>query len=135
MRQKFSAAVTLIEVLVVAIIFAIVAGLAYRSSWKTAEKTRINAAWSILRLIAASQESYNRDVLGGGFAPDLTTLIGEGYLDDPNQGQLDWDYSINSGQQRVEARRTQGSCINKRLLRYYGGASAGNEDQTLPACP
>ena len=135
MRQKFSEAVTLVEVLMVVVLFAIVAGLAYQSAWKAAEKTRIKGAWSILRLMTAAQESYKRDSTGGGFAADVDTLVNEGYLDQPNQGQSNWDYTIDSGPQRVVARRLDGRCADKRLGRYYGGATAGNEEETLPSCP
>ena len=130
-RQRLSHAVTLVEALVVVLLFAIVAGLAYQSAWRGAEKTRIKTAWSILRLIDAAQRAWERDNLGG--FTDLTTLIDNGYLDDPNVGQSDWSYSASTT--RAQALRNGGSCDGKALRRYYSGPFDGKEEETLLACP
>ena len=133
-RRMRSPAVTLVEVLVVVILLAVIAGVAYQSAWRAAEKTKIRVAWSMLRLIDVAAKSFNKDE--GRWPDDITELV-PNYIDDPDAGQTDWDYELAGGAppNRGEARRTGGSCVNKFLRRPYRGTNDGTEQDLMPACP
>ena len=138
MRRHLPPAFTLIEALLVAIIFAIVAGLAYQNSWRVVEKARIKGAWSILRLVDAAAKSRYRDQ--GAFPDDIDQLSTDGYIDNPNQGQTDWDYRLRPGgpnPQWVQATRLRGACAGKVVRRYFRTANDGIEDEPPPFanCP
>ena len=128
---------TLIEAMLVVILCGVVASLVYVSYGKTTEKARINGAWPILRLIDPAARAYFQDN-NQTWPADLTILINNGYLDNPNVGQTDWTYSVQvAGANRwAQAQRNPGGrCAGKRLRRYFGGGNAGLENQTLPGCP
>ena len=140
MRRIFSPAFTLIEVLVVVVILSIVATFAYHTASRSAEKTRIRAAWSMLRAVDAAARAHNQDA---GSWPDLNQLILDGYLEDPNAPfQTDWVYSTFPDPPAIptqaRAVRQAGSCAGKILSRFFvdaGGQAAGNETDSTPACP
>lgn len=136
MRRPSSPAVTLIEVLLVVVISAVVAGLVYQSALRTVEKAKIRSAWPMLRLIDAAAKAFNRD--NQRWPNDLTELTTGNYLDDPGVG--DWLYGLDTGAvpARAEALRQGGPCNNKTLKRYFrnsGGVADGTEEETMPACP
>ena len=138
MRRIASTAITLIEALLVVVLFAVIAGLAYQNSWTTMEKARIKAAWSILRLIDVAARSYNRDT---GAWPTLTNLVNDGYINDPNQDQTEWQYLTFGGASpnRARAVRQGGRCNNKTLDRCFRGVGGicvdGLETESMPTCP
>jgi len=122
------------ETLIVVVLFGLLAALAYRSAWRSAEKTRMRTAWGMLRLIDAAQWAYSRDN-PAGFATAIGDLVNGGYIDDPMVGQNEWEYAIVSAAEYEEAKRLTGPCANKRLRRYYHGPNMGNETETLTSCP
>ena len=138
MRRMLSPAVTLTEVLLVVVIFAVVAGLAFQNAGRAMEKAKVQSAWPMLRLIDAAAKAFNRD---NGSWPDLPQLTTNNYLDDPNEGQSDWTYQIDptgNPKRWAQAMRQGGPCNGKRLRRFFrssGGISDGAEIDDMPACP
>ena len=82
------------EVLIVVVIISILAGLSIVYGTKPLEAAKAKAAKAMLQTIYAAEKEY---CIHNDTYADLSALIAERYLDDPNDpDQRDWSYSTPS---------------------------------------
>lgn len=93
-------AFTLIELLMVVVILATLAGLSLLYGARPIESGKARAARAVLQVIYAAEREYCIHHLPNGSYGDLGTrgapgpLVTNGYMDDPNDpDQRDWDYT------------------------------------------